>query len=81
MTYRATPVTLPNGTVVSEGLYLNNLIVDYIDASKIYAESLSAVSANVGTFTTTNEKGTMKISGTEISVKDINGVERIYIGL
>ena len=81
MTYRATPITLPNGTVVSEGLYLNNLIVDYIDASKIYAESLSAVSANVGTFTTTNEKGTMKISGTEISVKDINGVERIYIGL
>lgn len=79
--YRATPVTLPNGTVIPTGLYLNNLIVDYIDASKIYAESLSAVSANLGTFTTANEKGTMKIAGTEISVKDINGVERIYIGL
>ena len=81
MTYRSTAVTLPNGTVVPAGLYLNNLVVDYIDASKIYADSLSAVSANLGTFTTANAKGTMKIAGTEISVKDINGVERIYIGL
>lgn len=81
MTYRATPIALPNGTVVSEGLYLNNLVVDYIDASKINATSLSAISAQLGTFTTANAKGTMKIAGTEISVKDINGVERIYIGL
>ena len=49
MTYRSTSVTLPNGTVVSEGLYLNNLVVDYIDASKIYATSLSAISADLGT--------------------------------
>lgn len=47
--YRSTPVSLPNGTVVSEGLYLNNLVVDYIDASKIYATSLSAISADLGT--------------------------------
>lgn len=79
--YRSTPVSLPNGTVVPAGLYLDNLIVDYIDASKIYATSLSAISADLGTFTTANAKGTMKIAGTEISVKDINGVERIYIGL
>ena len=49
MTYRSTAITLPNGTVVSEGLYLNNLVVDYIDASKIYATSLSAISADLGT--------------------------------
>lgn len=49
MTYRSTALTLPNGTVVPAGLYLNNLVVDYIDASKIYATSLSAISADLGT--------------------------------
>lgn len=49
MTYRSTAITLPNGTVVPAGLYLNNLVVDYIDASKIYATSLSAISADLGT--------------------------------
>lgn len=81
MTYQANDQTLPNGTVIPKGLKVNDAIIGTINANKIYAESLSAVSANLGTFTTANAKGTMKIAGTEISVKDINGVERIYIGL
>ena len=67
----------PNTTEIDGGRIRTNTIT----ANQIQVASLSAISANVGTFTTTNEKGTMKIAGTEISVKDINGVERIYIGL
>lgn len=47
--YQAGPVTLPNGTVVPAGLYLDNANIGYISASKIYADSLSAISANLGT--------------------------------
>ncbi|MCM8510927.1 DUF1983 domain-containing protein [Acinetobacter bereziniae] len=47
--YQAGPVTLPNGTVVPAGLYLDNANIGYISASKIHAESLSAISANLGT--------------------------------
>lgn len=67
----------PNTTQIDGGkIYTNS-----ITANQIQVDNLSAISANLGTFTTTNAKGTMKIGGTEISVKDINGVERIYIGL
>jgi energy-converting hydrogenase Eha subunit C len=47
--YQAGPVTLPNGTVVPAGLYLDNANIGYISANKIYADSLSAISANLGT--------------------------------
>lgn len=81
MTYRATPITLPNGTVVSEGLYLNNLIVDYIDASRIYAENLSALSASIGTLTSTTANGTMTLNDLFLQIKDGTGQERIFIGI
>ncbi|MEG1232214.1 MAG: phage tail protein [Acinetobacter sp.] len=61
MTYRTTPLILPNGTIVPTGLFLNNLVVDYIDASKIYADSLSAISANLGTFTTIAPDGSKTV--------------------
>lgn len=47
--YRATPVTLPNGTVSPAGLYLGRASIDYVDATQIYVESLSAISAELGT--------------------------------
>lgn len=52
--YQSTAVTLPNGTVVPAGLYLDNASVGYISASKIYADSLSAISANLGTILVDN---------------------------
>ncbi|AYD85523.1 putative tail fiber protein [Acinetobacter phage vB_AbaM_B09_Aci01-1] len=79
--YQASAKTLPNGTVIPAGLYVDNLMLGEINAEKINANSLSAISANLGTFTSSNAKGTMTISGTDISVKDTNGVERIFIGL
>lgn len=47
--YRATSTTLPNGTVVPAGMYLDNASIGFIDASKINAVSLSAISADLGT--------------------------------
>ena len=83
--YRATPTTLPNGTVVAAGLYLNNLIVDYIDASKIYAESLSAISGTFGTITTLQDAAkplgvrTVMTGGATV-VYDDNNVRRARFG-
>lgn len=52
--YQAGPVTLPNGTVVPAGLYLDNANIGYISASKIHAESLSAITAKLGTIQSDN---------------------------
>jgi len=46
--YQSTASTLPNGTVVPAGLYLADAVIGQISASKIYADSLSAISANLG---------------------------------
>ncbi|MDA3442626.1 phage tail protein [Acinetobacter bereziniae] len=79
--YQAGPVTLPNGTVVPAGLYLDNANIGYVSASKIYAESLSAVSANLGTFTSSNSNGTTTITGSYIEVKDNQNRVRVKIGV
>lgn len=85
--YRLTPFTDPiTGTVFPIGAYMKSASMDYASIKLTHIDtasigSLSALSANIGTFTTTNEKGAMTISGTELSVKDINGIERIFIGL
>ena len=49
MTYQADDQTLPNGTVIPKGLKVNDAIIGTINANKIYAESLSAISADLGT--------------------------------
>ncbi|EMC8628507.1 phage tail protein, partial [Acinetobacter baumannii] len=41
--YQPTATTLPNGTVVPAGLYLDNASIGYINAEKINASSLSAI--------------------------------------
>ena len=80
--YQSSPKTLPNGTVIPAGLYVDNLILGDIDARKINAESISAISANLGRFeSNVAGKGKTVISGTEYQVFDANGVERIFLGV
>ncbi|WP_202724287.1 host specificity protein J [Acinetobacter pittii] len=49
MTLQNTPVTLPNGTVIPRGLYVDNASFGYINANRIWAENLSTISADLGT--------------------------------
>jgi len=49
MTLQNKPVTLPNGTVIPRGLYVDNGSFGYINANRIWAENLSVISANLGT--------------------------------
>lgn len=83
--YRATSTTLPNGTVVPAGMYLDNASIGFIDASKINATELSAISATLGTFITYTDpaqplKERTVISGTSFQQYDDNNIERIFIG-
>ncbi|MCR0012625.1 phage tail protein, partial [Acinetobacter baumannii] len=41
MTLQNAPVTLPNGTVIPRGLYVDNASFGYINANRIWAENLS----------------------------------------
>lgn len=72
--YQSTSVTLPNGTVVPAGLYLDNASIGYISASKIHAENLSAISADLGTIKVKEANiddlavGTLKIKDNAVTV-------------
>ncbi|MFK6308299.1 phage tail protein [Acinetobacter baumannii] len=84
-TYQSTPTTLPNGTVIPAGLYLDSASISYINANKIYGDSLSAISANLGTFTSLADQSKPNgartvISGERIEVYDENNVMRVRIG-
>ncbi|WP_407509311.1 phage tail protein [Acinetobacter baumannii] len=84
--YQPTATMLPNGTVVPAGLYLDNASIGYINAEKINASSLSAISANLGTLTTlkdpTKPNGArMVITGSLITVYDDNNTVRVRLGL
>lgn len=48
MTLQNTPVTLPNGTVIPRGLYVDNASFGYINADRIWAKDLSVISADLG---------------------------------
>ncbi|WP_228271201.1 host specificity protein J [Acinetobacter brisouii] len=83
--YQSTSQTLANGTVVPAGLYLSDAVIGSINANKINAESLSALSANFGTITTykdiNNPTGTrMVITGGLFQVYDDNNVLRVRCG-
>ncbi|HHP4696127.1 TPA: host specificity protein J [Acinetobacter baumannii] len=85
MTLQNTPVTLPNGTVIPRGLFIDNASIGYITADKIYATSLSAISADLGTFTSLADQSKPNgartvISGEKIEVYDENNVMRVRIG-
>ncbi|WP_378347309.1 hypothetical protein [Acinetobacter baumannii] len=80
--YQATAKTLPNGTVIPAGLYVDNLMLGEINAEKINAKNISSISANLGTFeTSVAGKGKTVISGTQYQVFDAAGVERIFLGV
>lgn len=79
--YQSTPTTLPNGTVIPAGLKLDSAYIGQLDATKLNVQKLSALSADLGTFTTSNDKGTMTIEGTKVEVKDTNGVVRVKMGI
>ncbi|MDC5096963.1 phage tail protein [Acinetobacter baumannii] len=84
--YQPTATMLPNGTVIPAGLYLDNASIGYINAEKINASSLSAISANLGTLTTlkdpTKPNGArMVMTGSLTTVYDDNNVPRIRLGI
>lgn len=85
-TYQSTSTTLPNGTVIPPGLYLDNASIGYINADKINASSLSAITATLGTLTThkdpTKPNGArMVLTGSLLEVYDDNNVMRVRLGL
>ncbi|MFX6150124.1 phage tail protein [Acinetobacter baumannii] len=85
MTLQNTPVTLPNGTVIPRGLYVDNASFGYINANRIWAENLSVITANLGTFTSLADQSKPNgartvISGEKIEVYDENNVMRVRIG-
>lgn len=84
--YQSTSTTLPNGTVIPAGLYLDNASIGYINAEKINASSLSALSANLGTLTTLKDPAKpngarMVLTGSLVTVYDDNNVIRVRLGL
>ncbi|MDD9317851.1 TipJ family phage tail tip protein [Acinetobacter lactucae] len=74
MTLQNTPVTLPNGTVIPRGLYVDTGNFGYINANRIWAENLSVISADLGTIKVKNaniEDGaidTLKIKDEAVTV-------------
>ncbi|MDO7539734.1 phage tail protein [Acinetobacter nosocomialis] len=74
MTLQNTPVTLPNGTVIPRGLYVDNASFGYINANRIWAENLSAISADLGSIKVKNANiddgaiSTLKIQDEAVTV-------------
>ncbi|MCG9521212.1 host specificity protein J [Acinetobacter pittii] len=86
MTLQNTPVTLPNGTVIPRGLYVDNGSFGYINANRIWAENLSAISADLGDIKVDNAHikngavDTLKIQDEAVTVPSgvINQTERKF---
>lgn len=80
--YQSTAEILPNGTVIPSGLYLDQATIGRIDASKIYATELSAISANLGTLTSIASDGSKTIlTGALTRVFYANGVMAVRMGV
>lgn len=86
MTLQNKPVTLPNGTVIPRGLYVDNASFGYINANRIWADSLSAISADLGDIKVDNAHikngaiDTLKIQDEAVTVPSgvINQTERKF---
>ncbi|MCE6089602.1 phage tail protein [Acinetobacter baumannii] len=86
MTLQNTPVTLPNGTVIPRGLYVDNGSFGYINANRIWAENLSVITANLGTFISLADENKPNgartvISGKKIEVYDDLNQIRVKLGI
>jgi len=84
--YQASAKTLPNGTVIPAGLYVDSLMLGEINAERINAQNLSAISANLGTLTTYRDPAKptgarMVMQGSLITVYDDNNKVRVKLGL
>lgn len=84
--YQSSSQTLPNGTVIPAGLYVDNLILGAINAEKINASELSAITAKLGTLVTyknpSNPNGArMVMTGSLITVYDDSNRVRVKLGL
>ncbi|WP_139851366.1 host specificity protein J [Acinetobacter pullicarnis] len=86
MVLQNTPVTLPNGTVIPRSVYIDGANINYLHASKIYAENLNALTAEFGEFVTyknpNNKTGARRVQkGLVVEVYDDNNVLRYRDGL
>lgn len=80
--YQSSPKTLPNGTVIPAGLYIDNLILGDIDAKKINAQSISAISANLGRFESVSPDGSKQvITGSKTEIFYPNGKVALRMGI
>ncbi|HCA5286154.1 TPA: hypothetical protein MW252_002250 [Acinetobacter nosocomialis] len=74
MTLQSTPITLPNGTVIPPGLYVDTGSFGYINADRIWAKDLSVISADMGTIKVKNANiddgaiSTLKIQDEAVTV-------------
>ncbi|MDR0002713.1 phage tail protein [Acinetobacter sp. 11367] len=81
-----TPLTLPNGTVIPRGLYVDSGSFGYINANRIWAENLSTISADLGDIEVDNAHikngaiDTLKIQDEAVTVPSgvINQTERKF---
>ena len=69
-TVLTTPTTLPNGTVVPAGAYVD----------KIFVQDLSAQAATIGTFQSAATGARLVISDDKLEVYDANNVLRVKLG-
>ena len=80
--YRSSPKTLPNGTVIPAGLYVDNLMMAEVNAEKINAESISAISANLGRFESVSPDGSKQvITGSKTEIFYPNGKVALRMGI
>ncbi|EPC2246738.1 phage tail protein [Acinetobacter baumannii] len=69
-----TPLTLPNGTVIPRGLYVDSGSFGYINANRIWADNLSVISADLGSIKVKNANiddgaiSTLKIQDEAVTV-------------
>ena len=75
-----------NGTVVPAGTYIqsayiHNGSIDVAKINKASITSLSALSANIGTLTTSDERGTFTYTGSKIELRDPQGRLLLEMGL
>ena len=75
-----------NGTVVPAGTYIqsayiHNGSIDVAKINKASITSLSALSANIGTLTTSDERGTFTYTGSKIELRDQQGRLLLEMGL
>lgn len=64
------------GTLDAARIGAKSITVDKLDVNE-----LSAISANLGTITTSNSNGTMTLTGSKIEMKYPNGITGVFIGI